>query len=67
MEGPGPVETGEDPLAIYRERISTPPRPQRRFSSTPFSVNAFVQGRLALGPVFCAPCSFSAPMRSPST
>jgi diguanylate cyclase (GGDEF)-like protein len=55
VEGAGPVETGEDPLAIYRERILYATATAVAVFLTPFSVNAFVQGRLALGTgILCA-------------
>jgi diguanylate cyclase (GGDEF)-like protein len=55
MEGAGPVETGEDPLAIYRERILYATATAAAVFLTPFSVNAFVQGRIALGAgILCA-------------
>jgi len=47
-EGAGPVDTGEDPLAIYASASCTP-RTRSGVFLTPFSVNAFVQGRFALG------------------
>jgi len=54
-EGAGPVEIGEDPLAIYRERILYATATAVAVFLTPFSVNAFVQGRLALGTgILCA-------------
>jgi diguanylate cyclase (GGDEF)-like protein len=55
MEGAVPVETGEDPLAIYRERILYATATAAAVFLTPFSVNAFVQGRIALGAgILCA-------------
>jgi diguanylate cyclase (GGDEF)-like protein len=55
MEGTGPVEAGEDPLAIYRERILYATATAAAVFLIPFSVNAFVQGRPALGTgIFCA-------------
>ena len=54
-EGAGPVETGDDPLAIYRERILYATATAAAVFLTPFSVNAFVQGRFALGTgILCA-------------
>ena len=55
MEGTSPVEAGADPLAIYRERILYATATAAAVFLTPFSVNAFVQGRLALGTgILCA-------------
>src|SRR5882672_3784165 len=55
MEGRSPVEAGEDPLALYRERILYATATAAAVFLTPFSVNAFVQGRLALGTgILCA-------------
>ena len=44
MEGIGPVETGEDPLAPYRGRILYGLASAAAVCLLPFSVNAFVQG-----------------------
>ena len=49
MEGTGPVETGEDPLAPYRERIMYGLATAVVVCLLPFAVNAFVQGNHALG------------------
>jgi diguanylate cyclase len=55
MEGRSPVDAGEDPLAVYRERILYATATAAAVFLTPFSVNAFVQGRLALGTgILCA-------------
>jgi len=55
MEGRSSVDAGEDPLAIYRERILYATATAAAVFLTPFSVNAFVQGRLALGTgILCA-------------
>src|SRR5258706_7370245 len=49
MEGPSPVETGEDPLAPYRGRILYGLASAAAVCLLPFSVNAFVQGNPGLG------------------
>src|SRR5207253_2464733 len=49
MEGPGPAETGEDPLAPYRGRILYGLASAAAVCLLPFSVNAFVQGNPGLG------------------
>ncbi len=55
MEGTSPVESGEDPLALYRERILYATATAAAVFLLPFSVNAFVQGTPALGAgIFCA-------------
>ena len=55
MEGTSPVEAGEDPLALYRERILYATATAAAVFLLPFSVNAFVQGTPALGAgIFCA-------------
>src|SRR5262245_7755473 len=55
MEGRSPVDAGEDPLALYRERILYATATAAAVFLTPFSVNAFVQERLALGAgILCA-------------
>src|SRR6266849_8517289 len=55
MEGTSPVESGEDPLALYRERIMYATATAAAVFLLPFSVNAFVQGNPALGVgIFCA-------------
>ncbi len=55
MEGTSPVEAGEDPLALYRERILYATATAAAVFLLPFSVNAFVQGTPALGVgIFCA-------------
>src|SRR6266540_4301174 len=55
MEGTSPVESGEDPLALYRERIMYATATAAAVFLLPFSINAFVQGTPALGAgIFCA-------------
>src|SRR2546427_12553407 len=55
MEGTKPVETGEDPLAPYRERIMYGLASAVVVCLFPFAVNAFVQGNPALGAgIVCA-------------
>src|SRR3989441_11141615 len=55
MEGTKPVETGEDPLAPYRERIMYGLASAVVVCLLPFAVNAFVQGNPALGAgIVCA-------------
>src|SRR6266705_2951774 len=55
MEGPSPVETGEDPLAPYRGRILYGLASAAAVCLLPFSVNAFVQGNYGLGAgILCA-------------
>src|SRR3989442_825913 len=55
MEGPSPVETGEDPLAPYRGRILYGLASAAAVCLLPFSVNAFVQGNHGLGAgILCA-------------
>jgi diguanylate cyclase len=55
MEGTGPFEASEDPLAIYRERILYATATAAAVFLIPFSVNAFVQGQPALGTgILCA-------------
>src|SRR5713226_1855822 len=55
MEGPSPVETGEDPLAPYRGRILYGLASAAAVCLLPFSVNAFVQGNNGLGAgILCA-------------
>ncbi len=55
MEGPSPVETGEDPLAPYRGRILYGLASAAAVCLLPFSVNAFVQGNHGLGVgILCA-------------
>src|SRR6266705_4606912 len=55
MEGTSPVEAGEDPLALYRERIMYATATAAAVFLLPFSVNAFVQETPALGVgIFCA-------------
>ncbi len=55
MEGPSPVETGEDPLAPYRGRILYGLASAAAVCLLPFSVNAFVQGNPGLGAgILCA-------------
>jgi diguanylate cyclase (GGDEF)-like protein len=55
MEGPGPVETAEDPLAPYRGRILYGLASAAAVCLLPFSVNAFVQGNNGLGAgILCA-------------
>ena len=49
MEGPSPVETGDDPLAPYRGRILYGLASAAAVCLLPFSVNAFVQGNPGLG------------------
>src|SRR2546422_9447923 len=49
MEGTKPIETGEDPLAPYRERIMYGLASAVVVCLFPFAVNAFVQGNPALG------------------
>jgi diguanylate cyclase (GGDEF)-like protein len=49
MEGPNPVETGEDPLDPYRGRILYGLASAAAVCLLPFSVNAFVQGNPGLG------------------
>jgi len=49
VEGAGPVETGEDPLAPYRGRIMYGLGIAAVVCLVPFSINAFVQGNPALG------------------
>src|SRR3979490_2304630 len=49
MEGPSPVETGDDPLAPYRGRILYGLASAVAVCLLPFSVNAFVQGNPGLG------------------
>jgi len=49
MQGPSPVETGEDPLAPYRGRILYGLASAAAVCLLPFSVNAFVQGNPGLG------------------
>ncbi len=49
MEGPSPVETGEDPLDPYRGRILYGLASAAAVCLLPFSVNAFVQGNPGLG------------------
>jgi diguanylate cyclase (GGDEF)-like protein len=55
MEGTGPVEAGEDPLAPYRGRILYGLASAAAVCLLPFSVNAFVQGNPGLGAgILCA-------------
>ena len=55
MEGPSPVETGDDPLAPYRGRILYGLASAAAVCLLPFSVNAFVQGNPGLGAgILCA-------------
>src|SRR5216684_715208 len=55
MEGTKPIETGEDPLAPYRERIMYGLASAVVVCLLPFAVNAFVQGNPALGAgIVCA-------------
>src|SRR5260370_29013051 len=55
MEGTGPVEAGEDPLATYRGRIVYGLASAAAVCLLPFSVNAFVQGNPGLGAgILCA-------------
>src|SRR5437899_11687062 len=55
MEGTKPVETGEDPLAPYRERIMYGLASAVVVCLLPLAVNAFVQGNPALGAgIVCA-------------
>src|SRR5437899_6850506 len=55
MQGPSPVETGEDPLAPYRGRILYGLASAAAVCLLPFSVNAFVQGNPGLGAgILCA-------------
>src|SRR5882672_1464890 len=55
MEGTSPVETGEDPLAPYRERIMYGLASAVVVCLLPFAINAFVQGNPALGAgIVCA-------------
>ena len=55
MQGPSPVETGEDPLAPYRGRILYGLASAAAVCLLPFSVNAFVQGNYGLGAgILCA-------------
>src|SRR5436190_5855851 len=49
MEGPSPVDTGDDPLAPSRGRILYGLASAAAVCLLPFSVNAFVQGNPALG------------------
>jgi diguanylate cyclase len=49
MQGAGPVEAGEDPLAVYRVRILYATATAAAVFLIPFSINAFVQGQPALG------------------
>ena len=49
MEGPSPIESGEDPLAPYRGRILYGLASAAAVCLLPFSVNAFVQGNPGLG------------------
>lgn len=49
MQSAGPVEAGEDPLAIYRVRILYATAIAAVVFLIPFSINAFVQGQPALG------------------
>jgi diguanylate cyclase (GGDEF)-like protein len=49
MQSAGPVEAGEDPLAIYRVRILYATAIAAVVFLIPFSINAFVQGQSALG------------------
>jgi diguanylate cyclase (GGDEF)-like protein len=49
VRGTGPVEAGEDPLALYRDRIMYALAIAANVFLLPFSINAFVQGNLALG------------------
>jgi diguanylate cyclase (GGDEF)-like protein len=49
MQGAGPVEAGEDPLAVYRVRILYATATAAAVFLVPFSINAFVQGQPALG------------------
>jgi diguanylate cyclase (GGDEF)-like protein len=55
MQGTSPVEVGEDPLALFRERILYATATAAAVFLIPFSINAFVQGNPALGVgIFCA-------------
>src|SRR5712691_2471026 len=55
MEGTGPVEAGEDPLAPYRERIMYGLASAVVVCLLPFAINAFVQGNPGLGAgIVCA-------------
>jgi len=55
MQGTRPVESGEDPLALFRERILYATATAAAVFLIPFSVNAFVQGNPALGAgIVCA-------------
>ena len=47
MQSAGPVEAGEDPLAIYRVRILYATAIAAVVFLIPFSINAFVQGQPA--------------------
>ena len=49
MVGTSPVEAGEDPLALYRERIMYGLATAAVVFLLPFSINAFVQGIPMLG------------------
>jgi diguanylate cyclase (GGDEF)-like protein len=49
VHGTGPVEAGEDPLVLYRERIMYFIAIAAVVFLLPFSINAFVQGHSAMG------------------
>jgi len=49
VRGTGPAEAGEDPLALYRDRIMYALAIAANVFLLPFSINAFVQGNPALG------------------
>jgi len=67
MEGPSPIESGEDPLAPYRGRILYGLASAAAVCLLPFSVNAFVQGNPGLGWESWPRSSSSASTLSPST